>query len=135
MLRRYTGSCHCGSVRFEADIDLAAGTSRCNCTICTKMRLWSAQVKTDAFRLVAGEGDLTDYRGRNSVAHHTFCRHCGIHPFEWVDMPNMSGFQYYNVNVACLDGVDIEELVAAPLAYLDGRNDDWGSTPAETRHL
>jgi hypothetical protein len=47
----------------------------------------------------------------------------------------MDGFRYYNVNIACLDGVDIDELMAAPVTYRDGRNDDWGSPPAETRHL
>jgi hypothetical protein len=47
----------------------------------------------------------------------------------------MSGGKYYNVNVACLDAVDIDELVAAPVTYYDGLNDNWGQTPAETRHL
>jgi hypothetical protein len=134
-LKAYSGSCHCGAVRFEADVDLAKGTAKCNCSICARMRLWSVQVKTGSFRMTAGQDELTDYRGNNSVAHHTFCRHCGIRPFEWVDVPNMDGFRYYNVNIACLDGVDIDELMAAPVTYRDGRNDDWGSPPAETRHL
>ena len=135
MLRTYTGSCQCGAVRFEADIDISAGTGKCNCTICTKMRLWSVDAKPEAFRLVAGAAELADYRGANSVAHHTFCRICGVRPFEWIDMPNMSGSKYYNINVACLDGVDIDELMAAPVTYYDGLNDDWDNTPAETRHL
>ncbi|MDR6294375.1 hypothetical protein E9232_006929 [Inquilinus ginsengisoli] len=135
MRKTYSGSCHCGAVRFEADLDIATGTGKCNCTICTKMRLWSVNVRPDAFRLLAGEAEMTDYRGRSDVAHHLFCRHCGVRPFEWVDMPNMTGSRYYNVNVACLDDVDIDELMAAPVTYYDGLNDAWGSTPAEVRHL
>ena len=135
MLKTYVGGCHCGAVRFEAEIDISAGTGKCNCTMCTKMRLWSVDVKPEAFRLVAGESDLADYCGNNPVAHHLFCRHCGVRPFEWVDTPNMSGGKYYNVNVACLDGVDIDELMAAPVTYYDGLNDNWGERPAETRHL
>ena len=135
MLRTYTGSCHCGAIRFEADVDISGGTGKCNCTICAKMRLWSVDAKPEVFRLIAGEADLTDYQGNNKVAHHVFCKRCGVRPFEWVDMPNMSSSKYYNINVACLDGVDIDELVAAPVTYYDGRNDNWGAKPAETRHL
>jgi hypothetical protein len=135
MRKTYSGGCHCGAVRFEADLDIAAGTGKCNCTICTKMRLWSVNVRPDAFRLLAGEAEMTDYRGRSDVAHHLFCRHCGVRPFEWVDVPNMTGSRYFNVNVACLDGVDLDELMAAPVTYYDGLNDAWGSTPAEVRHL
>lgn len=135
MLKTYTGSCQCGAVRFEADVDIGAGTGKCNCTICTKMRLWSVNAAPGAFRLIAGESELTDYRGNNPVAHHLFCRNCGVRPFEWVDMPNMSGSKYYNLNVTCLDGVDIDELMSAPVTFYDGLNNNWGETPAETRHL
>jgi len=135
MLKTYAGGCHCGAVRFEADLDIAAGTGKCNCTICTKMRLWSVNATPATFRWIAGQEEMTDYRGGNSVAHHLFCRHCGVRPFEWVDTPNMSGSVYYNINVACLDGVDLDELMAAPVTYYDGLHDNWGETPDETRHL
>ncbi|PDT84489.1 GFA family protein [Sinorhizobium sp. BJ1] len=135
MLRTYSGSCHCGAIRFEADLDISAGTGKCNCSICTKMRLWSARARPKAFRLIAGEEELTDFQGRNPVAHHLFCKRCGIHPFERIDMPNMTGSPYYNINVACLHAVDINELIAAPVTYYDGLNDNWGARPAEVRHL
>ena len=91
MLRTYGGGCQCGTVRFEADLDLSAGTVKCNCSICWRLRLWSVRVRPEAFRLLAGADTLTDYRGGNAVAHHLFCRVCGVHPFERIEMPNMTG--------------------------------------------
>lgn len=136
MLRTYSGGCHCGAVRFEVDLDISAETVKCNCSICTKMRLWSAPAKPQNFRLIVGESELTDYVGKgNDVAHHLFCKHCGVHAFEWVDVPNMTGGKYFNISVACLDDLDIDELMAAPVTYCDGRNDDWGSRPSEVRPL
>ena len=135
MLKKYSGSCHCGAVRFEVDSDISAGTTKCNCSICVKMRLSSAQAAPEAFHLLAGNSELTDYQGYNQVAHHVFCRHCGVRSFEWVDVPNMSGHKYFSINLLCLDSVNVDELVAAPVSYPDGRNNNWGSPASETRHL
>ena len=135
MRKTYRGSCHCGAVGFEADLDIAAGTGKCNCTICRKMRLWSANATEQTFRLVTGQDVLTDYQGTNQVAHHFFCKICGIHAFDRIDLPNMTGHVYYNVSIACLDGLDIDALMSAPVSYFDGLLDNWGATPAETRHL
>jgi len=131
--KTYKGSCHCGRVRFEADLDLSAPTFRCNCTYCTKARNWFATTDPDGFRLLAGESDLADYQFGQKRIHHQFCRHCGVRPFGRVAAEGMAPF--VAVALASLEDVDPGQLVAAPITYFDGRNDNFESAPAETRHL
>ena len=113
MKKTYRGSCHCGAVRFECELDLAEGTSKCNCSICTKTRFWKAIVKVDAFRLLQGEDVLADYQFGAKAIHHLFCSHCGLKTFGSGDMEELDG-KFYAINVACLDDAMDEELTQAP---------------------
>jgi hypothetical protein len=131
------GSCHCGAVIFECDLDLAEGTSKCNCSICTKSRFWKAIVRSDAFRLLQGESSLSTYQfggATGASIHHYFCSKCGIKLFGRGQLEELGG-EFYGVNVACLDDVTPAEMANAPVKYEDGRHNNWGSPPAETRYL
>jgi hypothetical protein len=132
-MKTYHGSCHCGAVRYEADIDIAAGTIKCNCTVCTKMRFWAAVVPPSRFRLVDGREALGEYRFHTKRDGHYFCRHCGINVWSTGDAPRSEPF--YAVTVGSLDDMPVEELIAAPVRYVDGRNDNWVTPPDEVRHL
>ena len=129
-LQTYSGSCHCGAVRFEVDADLEAGTMRCNCSICAKSRFWLAFVPAARFRLLAGEDKLADYRFGAGRIGHRFCTTCGVKPFGMaVDGSGVA------VNVACLDGLAPERLAALPVKYVDGAHDRWDAAPDVTAHL
>jgi hypothetical protein len=133
MLKTYRGSCHCGSVTFEAELDLAQPTFRCNCSICRRTRFWAVVVRSDGFRLLTGEPELIEYRFNTRKNQHFFCKHCGVRPFG-VGNDTPIG-KMIGVNVGCLEGLDDRELSTIPLVYVDGRHDRWPEPPPFHSHL
>jgi hypothetical protein len=138
-VKTHKGSCHCGAVHYEADIDLSKGTVRCNCSICMKARAWFTFVGAQQFRLLSGESSLSDYRwtppGRPApFLTYRFCKTCGIRILGTGEAEFMGG-RFYAVAVTTLDDVDADELAAAPIKFIDGRHDRIDQAPADTRLL
>ena len=133
MLKTYRGSCHCGAVRFEADLDLTQPTFRCNCSICRRNRFWPAIAREGGFRLLAGSDQLTKYLFNTRKNEHYFCRVCGVRPYG-VGTETPIG-RMYGVNLGCLEGISEEELSRLPITCVDGMHDRWQSVPEHTAHL
>jgi len=115
MEKTYHGGCHCGQVRFRVTTDLS-GVKDCNCSMCAKKGFLHQVVERSKFEILAGADNLTTYTFNTGVAKHTFCRTCGIHGFY---VPR-SHPDKIDVNVRCLEGVDLAKVQITPF---DGR--DW----------
>jgi len=117
MLNKYEGGCHCGQVRFRIEVDLARiAIGECNCSICTKKGILHLPVPHERLEILSGADALTTYTFNTGTARHTFCRHCGIHPFynPRTDPEN------YSVNARCLDAYDPTTM--QPRRLFDGLN-------------
>jgi hypothetical protein len=126
--RKQLGGCHCGAVRFQAEIDLAAGVSRCNCSVCTKISPSSIIMKPAAFTLLAGQDGLSSYEWGAKISTRYFCKHCGVHCFGRGHLAEVGG-DYVSINANCLDEVDPGRL---KVIYWDGRHDNWEAGPRPT---
>lgn len=133
MQKTYRGSCHCGAVRFEADLDLSQSSYRCNCSICRRTRFWPAVATPEGFRLLSGESELTRYLFNTRKNHHYFCKHCGVRCFGvGNDTPIGS---MYGVNLGCLEDVTDADLSRVPITYVDGLHDAPQRAPEFFAHL
>ncbi len=110
----YRGGCHCGRVCFEVTGNLER-VSECNCSICTKKGYVHWIVARAAFRLLTPPENLATYTFNTGVAKHHFCPSCGVASFY---IPR-SDPDAVDVNVRCLEGVDLSRL---KYEHFDGRN-------------
>ncbi|MCC6379245.1 MAG: GFA family protein [Burkholderiales bacterium] len=132
MKQTYRGSCHCGAVTFEADLDLSEPSFRCNCSICRRTRFWPAVARPDDFRVLGGESELTEYLFNRRRNKHYFCRRCGVRP--WGVGTDTPMGTMIGVNLGCLEGVSEEELSRIPVVRIDGMHDRF-EPPAFPSHL
>ena len=109
------GGCHCGAVRFEAEVPPAVEVLDCNCSICAKTGFRHLMIPHADFRLLAGEESLTSYRFGTGAANHLFCRNCGVKSF----YQPRSHPEAWSVNLNALHDVSGLSVTATPF---DGRN-------------
>lgn len=124
---KHTGSCHCGDVKYEVEIDASHGT-RCNCSICQKIGQLGGIVKPAAFRLLTSEGHLSYYEWASKVAKRYFCKTCGVHVFGKGHLEQIGG-DFVSINFNTLDDID---PIDVKVTYWDGRNDNWQAGDRET---
>jgi len=110
------GGCHCGAVRFEANLSRVVEAQSCDCSICSKTGFLHLIVPESRFRLIQGADDLTTYTFNTGVARHLFCKMCGVKSF-YRPRSNPDG---WSINAHCLDDLSALEIT---VTAFDGR--DW----------
>ncbi len=105
---KFTGSCHCQRVRYEAELDLSKEVISCNCSICSRKGSLLAFTPDDQFKLLSGETSLADYQFGKKSIHHYFCSTCGVTSFASGKKPG--GETVRAINVRCLEGVNLDSV-------------------------
>lgn len=115
------GGCHCGAVRFAANVRKMPELLDCNCSICTRTAYLHLIVPHHDFTLVTGKAVLTSYRFGSGQADHLFCSQCGVKSF----YQPRSHPQAWSVHYNCLDiGHDLTPVIRK----FDGQN--WEAAKA-----
>lgn len=113
---KYSGSCHCGQVKFEVEGELT-GAMACNCSICQRKGALMWFVPRASLHLLTPADALATYTFNKHVIQHRFCKTCGIHPFGEGVGPG--GAAMAAINIRCLEGIELDAL---PVQHFDGRS-------------
>ncbi|MES2994611.1 MAG: GFA family protein [Patescibacteria group bacterium] len=111
-MEKRNGGCHCGKVRYEAEVDLATPVVECNCSICAGKGLLLTFTPESQMTITSGGELLTEYRFNTEKLVHFFCKMCGMEVF--VKAHDPSGNVVYAINARTLDGVDVSALERTP---------------------
>lgn len=107
MPTRYTGSCHCGDVAFEAEGEIGE-LMECNCSICSRKGSLLWFVPRDRFHLKTPEDKLATYEFNRHRISHKFCKRCGIHPFALAT--DQKGNKMAAINTRTLQDIDLSRF-------------------------
>ena len=109
-------TCHCSAV--EIKLTLPNGiehVQRCSCSMCSRKYAVFACVDLENLAVIKGKNKLQEYTFHTHTSKHWFCSICGIHTHHHArNTPTQ-----YVVNLACLEGIKVENYADAP--WFDGR--------------
>jgi hypothetical protein len=112
---KISGGCHCGAVRFEAEVPKRVQLLDCNCSICVRTGFRHLIVAHGDFRLLQGADRLASYRFGSGAADHLFCSICGVKSF----YQPRSHPDAWSLNFRALDDPD---KLHVTVEQFDGRN-------------
>ena len=122
-MKTYSGSCHCGRVRFEVDADIDH-VRACDCSVCSRRDALNHRVPKENLRLLTPWEYLVLYQWGSRTAKDYFCATCGILPFRRPSDPTrqelsegVQPFDGWAINVRCLEGMD---LASIPVRQIHG---------------
>lgn len=96
------GGCHCGAIRFHAELPQGlASARRCTCSICRMRGAVAVTGSIGGFHVTQGADQLSTYRFGTGIAEHHFCSVCGIYTHH----RRRSNPDQLGINVACLEGL------------------------------
>jgi len=113
---KYTGSCHCGNVKYEVEGEIQSAMA-CNCSMCQRKGSLLWFVPRAQFTLLSDENATRVYEFNKHAIKHRFCPNCGIHSY--ADGSDSKGNRMAAINVRCLEGIDLDTV---PVTHFDGRS-------------
>lgn len=101
----YEGNCHCGRIKFTAEVNIESAL-RCNCSICIRKNAVMLLAENNSFTLIKGENSLSKYQFNTEIAKHYFCKNCGIYTHH----KPRSNPNIIRINAGCIDAIDTLSL-------------------------
>lgn len=141
-LKTYTGGCHCGAIRYSAQLDLSAphpDATKCNCSICLKVNRVGLSVEQPEtrFKLVSPGSidDVPEYRFGVKRQSYRFCNVCGVHCF------SSGSYEYegkvvdnFAINAVTLDQGQGVDFRAFKVGHWDGKTENWAAGLSDTAY-
>lgn len=112
----YSGSCHCGQIKFDVDGEFEH-VIECNCSHCSRKGYLLWFVPRIDLHVKSPVSELSVYEFNKHVIKHFFCPTCGCAPFGFGVSP--AGTEMAAINARCLEGL---EFFTLKRVQFDGRS-------------